>query len=282
MLGVLGPCVMCYVLSDSWADHNFRGKVKLGEERQEGEKKKKEGEKFKLTLSQCRSDKVQTGSCVLNTASTDPEGGAEEAAVARSRPIKRPRNGLVGLTGLVVLPSILCRVALFPLCVVQNQGQAAMPMPATPCRAASSGSVTTGERVSEPRRAPPEMIGKAAVWCTIPRLSMVTSQSRQLRHLASPSLSPVHCEMRAARKTASHSTASRAEDGREGTHQKCRLAWHHPPAPRVPARPLRLCTREKPKRSCCGTISAHQQTPPRIALALDAARPPWPRREGLR
>lgn len=140
------PGSMRYVLcavSDSWADHNFRGKVKLGEEGQEGKKKKKEGEKFKLTLSQCHSDKVQTGSCVLNTASTDPEGGAEEAAVARSRPIKRPRNGLVGLTGLVVLPSILRRVALFPLCVVQNQGQAAMPMPATPRRAASSGSVTT-------------------------------------------------------------------------------------------------------------------------------------------
>lgn len=104
------PGSMCYVLcavSDSWADHNSRGKVKLGEEGQEGKKKKKEGEKFKLTLSQCHSDKVQTGSCVLNTASTDPEGGAEEAAVARSRPIKRPRNGLVGLTGLVVLPHLV-------------------------------------------------------------------------------------------------------------------------------------------------------------------------------
>lgn len=32
-----------------------------------------------------------------------------------------------------------------------------------------------------------------------------------------------------------------------------------------------LCTREKPKRSCCGTISAPTNTP-RIALVLDAAR----------
>lgn len=164
MLGVLGPCVMCYVLCPIPGQTTISGAKSSWEKRDEGKKKKKEGEKFKLTLSQCHSDKVQTGSCVLNTASTDPEGGAEEAAVARSRPIKRPRNGLVGLTGLVVLPSILRRVALFPL----RRPKSRTSRNANACHTSSSRVVRVGddgERVSESRRAPPEMIGKSCcVW----------------------------------------------------------------------------------------------------------------------